>query len=250
MALKRKRSVSEEPPTTDSMMKARKVSRKNWFELRVLPPTVMREIVEKMCVEEHMAFRAVCKYSHDEVESYWRSRRSISVPQLFVWFPKLADSQWRLTSLSAILYDLGVVFNLLKPGNLRKFSLRGVLSVNLNSLVTCVEKVTGKYANVFFENVGELDLRGCSIAPDHLKMINELFPNLHTILLNPNAVMPSKQKRSVSTRIQTEITHHITASTGATKTELRSVPAPDVLVMAFMKEHLPHVRHVFIDLDD
>lgn len=35
------------------------------FDLRVLAPNVMRMIVAKMSVEEHIAFRATCKYAHD-----------------------------------------------------------------------------------------------------------------------------------------------------------------------------------------
>ncbi|CAL2045826.1 unnamed protein product [Caenorhabditis brenneri] len=249
MQLKRKRSVSQE---SIEMRKQRKTKRKHssekFLDLKTLPPNVMRKIVEKMSIEEHAVFRGVCVYAHDEVESYWRSQKTFSIPQLMIWFPSLSESEWKLNSLSGILNELTSAFNLFKPGNLRKLSFHRVLSVNIKSLIKCIELATGDTASTFLENVVELDLRGCFVPPDHIKLIDELFPNLQTIILHPNAIMPERNKK-LTIKTKTEITHHIDISSSAKKTEYGNVPGIDMHLVAFVRNSLPDIKHVFIDLD-
>uniref|UniRef100_A0A8R1DQB7 F-box domain-containing protein n=1 Tax=Caenorhabditis japonica TaxID=281687 RepID=A0A8R1DQB7_CAEJA len=110
--------------------------------LKVLPPNAMRIIVEKLSLSDQMVFREVCRYAHDEVESYWRSEKSISVSQLYKWFPSLYDTPWKFSTLSSLLPYLFMVFNLCKSGNLRKISLRGVEFVNVKFLINCAEMVS------------------------------------------------------------------------------------------------------------
>lgn len=66
---KRKRSVSQESSnkTVVSKSKRKELAEEveKWMNLRVLPPNVMRTLVENMSVEEHATFRGVCKYAHD-----------------------------------------------------------------------------------------------------------------------------------------------------------------------------------------
>ncbi|EGT40243.1 hypothetical protein CAEBREN_30515 [Caenorhabditis brenneri] len=252
------------------MRKQRKTKRKHsnekFLDLKTLPPNVMRMIVEKMSIEEHSVFRGVCVYAHDEVESYWRSQKMFSIPQLMIWFPSLSESEWKLNSLSGILNELTSAFNLFKPGNLRKLSFHRVLSVNIKSLIKCIELATGDTASSFLENVVELDLRGCFVPPDHIKLIDELFPNLQTIILHPNAIMPERNKldfteiveiekrngflfRKLTIKTKTEITHHIDISSSAKKTEYGNVPGIDMHLVAFVRNSLPDIKHVFIDLD-
>ncbi|EFO91688.1 hypothetical protein CRE_06083 [Caenorhabditis remanei] len=44
----------------------------DFVDLRqVLPPTVMRTMIEKMSIEEHALLRAVCRYAHDVSLGIW-----------------------------------------------------------------------------------------------------------------------------------------------------------------------------------
>ncbi|PIC28492.1 hypothetical protein B9Z55_020385 [Caenorhabditis nigoni] len=253
MPLKRKRSETEESEENMKKKKHPKTKRKwqaeeEFLGLQVLPSNVMRTIVEKMSVEEHANFRKVCYYAHDEVESYWRSQRSISISQLMIWFPKLSESKWKLTSLSGILDELSAVFYLFKPGNLRKLSLCRVASINMSSLVKCIELSTGMSASKFLENVEELDLRGCFLSRDHIKMIDELFPNLKALILHQNAIMPEGNIK-LQYKVQNEITHYTKMTSDPKHFEYGNVPEADKNVVAFVSQNLPDVRHIYIDLD-
>ncbi|UMM36851.1 hypothetical protein L5515_008828 [Caenorhabditis briggsae] len=249
MPLKRKISETEESEENMKKKKHPKLKRKwqaeeEFLGLQLLPSNVMRTIVEKMSVEEHANFRKVCYYAHDEVESYWRSQRSISISQLMIWFPKLSESKWKLTSLSGILDELSAVFYLFKPGNLRKLSLCRVASINMNSLVKCIELSTGMSASKFLENVEELDLRGCFLSREHIKMIDELFPNLKALILHQNAIMPERNIK-LPYKKQNEITHYVKMSSDPKHVEYGNVPEADKNVKCLvLGDHLCDVDGV------
>uniref|UniRef100_A0A1I7U843 F-box domain-containing protein n=1 Tax=Caenorhabditis tropicalis TaxID=1561998 RepID=A0A1I7U843_9PELO len=250
-------------------MKQHSKSKRKWpieekfLNLNELPSNVMRTIVEKMSVEEHAVFRGICVYSHDEVESYWRTQKTFSISQLMNWFPSLHDSEWKLNSLSAITHELTSVFNLFKAGNMRKLSLHRVLSVNIKTLIRCIESATGDTASVFLKNVVELDLRGCFIPSDQFKLIDELFPSLQTIILHSNAIIPDRNTsvlsmnrdsyslifRKLTIKSKFEITHHVDAFSSAKTTECGNVPGIDMHLVSFIKENVPDVKHIFIDFD-
>lgn len=97
--------------------------------------------------------------------------------------------------------------------------------------------------------MGELDMRGCFIAPDQLKLLDELFPNLHTILLHPNAIMVPKRRSQQAPKLRNEVSHHVTVSSISQKSEVKNVPPADAPMINFIREFLPDVRHVFIDLN-
>ncbi|EFP06894.1 hypothetical protein CRE_11161 [Caenorhabditis remanei] len=186
------------------------------------------------------------QYKFQEIESYWRTQKTFKIAQLFTWFPHLSD--WNLTSLAGIQNEIFAAFNLIKSGNLRKLSLRRLRNVSIKGLVTCIEMATGEPASTFLRNVVELDIRGCLIPPCHIKMFDELFPNLQSIILSPDTIIAAKN-RKLSTKSITEITHHVNISSEVKFTENENVLAADMNTVAFVREHLPDVRHIFIDLD-